>query len=267
LGGCPASAGGCGRRRMVEWVRNRLRDYAEKDGRGYPDWAMRYVPLVRRLPRAGLRDARVLEVGANECGLARFSGARPVVVDVSIENVKAAWGTQDVRAVVADLVALPFRPETFDVVVCADTMEHVAAEERGKAAAAVAEALRSTGTGVVAFPAGDEAAEAERAIREAYAACTGRELRWLEEHARAGLPRVEDMTAAFRDATADTHCVVVRKSATLWVWRWMWRVLMCGWPGRGNVVFQALLRLLTPLLVRCRFGTCYRAEIWLEPRR
>ena len=82
-----------------------------------------------------------------------------------------------------------------------------------------------------------------------------------------GLPGVEDMTAAFGDAAADTHRVVVRKSATLWVWRWMWRVLMCGWPGRGNVVFQALLRFLTPLLVRCRFGTCYRAEIWLEPRR
>ena len=34
---------------MLESIGQRLRAYAEKDGRGYPDWAIRYVPIVKRL--------------------------------------------------------------------------------------------------------------------------------------------------------------------------------------------------------------------------
>ena len=34
---------------MRSAIADTLRAFAEKDGRGYPDWASRYVPIARRL--------------------------------------------------------------------------------------------------------------------------------------------------------------------------------------------------------------------------
>ena len=67
----------------------KLRGYANRDGRGYPDWAMRYAPVARAL-RRGAVDGLVLEVGANENGIRRFVDVPTVAVDVSPDHLRAA---------------------------------------------------------------------------------------------------------------------------------------------------------------------------------
>lgn len=253
---------------MFEPIGRRLRAYAEKDGRGYPDWAMRYVPVVAKLRKRRLAGARILELGANESGLARFARTRVIVVDLNTDHLRAAARTgNDVLPVRADLCALPFRPDCADVCVCIDTFEHMPPEARRAAAGQIMDVLRNTGTAVVAFPAGDGALRAEQAIQDAYRRYTGRTFSWLDEHARHGLPDPARVITHFQDAAGDTHRVVRSGNAPLWLWTWMWKVLICGWPGRGNALFQALMRALTPLLCRLRFGACYRAMIWIEPRQ
>ena len=71
-----------------------MRAFAEKDGRGYPDWAMRYLPVVRRFGRRVFREHTVLEIGANENGIARFVETHVVAVDI----VRAAEGRDGHRA-------------------------------------------------------------------------------------------------------------------------------------------------------------------------
>ena len=122
------------------------------------------------------------------------------------------------------------------------------------------------GVAVVAFPAGEATLRAEQEIRRAYAAFTGNDLPWLAEHEAMGLPDAVRLTATFATAAGENRLVTVEKNATLWMWRLMWRILMCGWPGRGNALFQALLRLCVPVLCRMHFGTCYRTVVWVSGR-
>lgn len=251
---------------MRETIASRLRAWAEKDGRGYPDWATRYLPIVRRLRRHGIGGRRILEIGANENGLARFAGVRVVATDINVDHLRAARAAQDVLPVVADISALPFRDGAFGVVVSVDTLEHIPRPRRLVAVGEAVRVLDARGVAAVAFPTGPQAVAAERAVTRAYADFTGRSLHWLAEHAEQGLPDAETMRRAFTDAAGKGRRVTVTKNTNVRAWRWMWKVLMCGWPGRGNAIFQALLRAVTPLLAQLHAGRCYRAVVWIEPR-
>ena len=250
---------------MIEWIGKRLRAYAEKDGRGYPDWLMRYGPIVRRLRRHGLEGAAILEIGANENGFSRFSGLPVIALDINVAHLDACRRTQRVRPVVGDVAALPFRAGTFAVCVCVDTFEHLPEGTRYRAVDEIARILDDRGAAVVSFPSGAGASAAERRVREEYRHRTGNRLHWLEEHDREGLPSPDSICGRFREQMDGTYIVSVEKNANLLVWWWMWRIMLCGWPGRGNAVFQAGLRLTAPLLSRMHVGRCYRSIVWVEP--
>ena len=108
--------------------------------------------------------------------------------------------------------------------------------------------------------------KAEERVKRAYRRLTGGTIKWLEEHADLGLPNPARVYSHFKEQVRDTHRVRRSGNATLFLWEWMWKVLMCNWPGRGNAVFQMLLRWLVPVLSRIHLGRCYRTMIWIEPR-
>jgi Methyltransferase domain len=244
-----------------------LRAWAEKDGRGYPDWAMRYVPIVKRLGRDALTRGAVLEIGANENGLSRFAGVPVIAVDIEHEHLKACRDTQQISPVVADITALPFRDDTFSVCVSVDTFEHIPESMRDAAVGEMARVSDTEVTVVVTFPSGQASVAAERAVRDRYHALTGNTIKWLEEHDEVGLPCADRMKARFSNLLGTTHTVATEGNVPLWIWKWMWLVMMCNWPGRGNAFFQVMLRLMTPVLGRIKLGKCYRTMIWVEPER
>jgi SAM-dependent methyltransferase len=238
-----------------------LRAWAERDGRGYPDWALRYLPVVRELRRRNALAGRILEIGANANGLARFAAVRVIAADLCPAHLREARDCPGLRPCAADISRLPFPPGTFDCVVCVDTFEHLPEALRAAAATEILRVLAPRGTAVVAFPTGAAAQAAEERVRADYARHSGgARLRWLEEHVAEGLPDARAVAACFQSGGASVR---VAKNANLRVWAWTWRVLMCGWPGRGNAAAQVLLRVLTPLLARVHVGACYRAVLWI----
>ena len=251
---------------MFDALSRRLRAYAEKDGRGYPDWAIRYVPLVNRARTHGSAGKSVLEIGANQNGFARFSGTRTIAVDIAADHLRAARATQAVAPVVADVTALPFGAGSFDMLVCVDTFEHLPPDARPKAVDEILRVVRQDGAAVITFPAGAESARAETRIRDEYRRFSGGALRWLEEHVEQGLPEAEPIVERFRAGATADQVISTESNAPIWLWVWFWRVLMCGWPGRGIVVIQVVLRWLTPALCRVRIGRGYRTVIWVEPK-
>ena len=252
---------------MFSALGKQLRAYAEKDGRGYPDWAIRYQPIVRRFGKQVFAENTVLEIGANENGIARFVKTRVIAVDIAFGHLQAARAAQGVLPVVADITALPFRDEQFKVCVCMDTFEHIPGTHRFAASDEIIRALDSTGHAVVAFPAGPSSFRAEERVRHAYRRATGDTIRWLEEHLAEGLPNSPRLYAHFRDGAESTYHIARTGNATLFIWVWTWKILMCNWPGRGNAIFQVLLRCLVPIISRIHIGRCYRAMIWIESNK
>ena len=205
-------------------------------------------------------------MGANENGLARFVDGDFVAVDISMDHLRVARTEKGVRVVRADATALPFADGTFAAGVCMDTLEHVPAGQREQVCVELVRAVNAHGVAVVSFPSGRAATQAEREVRAAHERFTGGTIRWLEEHDAEGLPDPDNLATALSLRIGDGRRVRRARNANVHVWRAMWRVLACGWPGRGNALFQALVRLLTPVLSRAHFGTCYRSVIWVEPR-
>jgi hypothetical protein len=251
---------------MIPDLARRLRRYAEKDGRGYPDWAMRYLPILRRFPGRPWRSQRLLEVGANENGLARFTGASVVAIDIAHDHLKAARASQSVLPVVADIGALPFRDDAFDAVVCMDTYEHIPKSHRESANTEILRVMESDGIAAIGFPSGEASSAAETRVRDTYRRLTGGTIRWLEEHVDMGLPDSAEVVGHLETLASPNHKVERTGNASLWAWEWMWRILMCNWPGRGNALAQVALRCSVPVLSRMHFGTCYRAMIWIVPK-
>lgn len=110
----------------------------------------------------GLEGCRVLDVGAGTGRVSaslRAAGAEVVAADLVFEMLRPAPGAEpgsrraphhappNGRACVADAVALPFRPHSFDVVVSALTLGHVAALDR--ALEAIVGVLRPGGSIVI----------------------------------------------------------------------------------------------------------------------
>ena len=250
---------------MFSALSKRLRAYAEKDGRGYPDWAVRYLPVLRRFRRKDYFKGRILEIGANAHGFARFTERQVIAVDVDLGALHAARSNHNVLPVLADAAALPFRDQSMGLCVCMDSFEHLPPEMRASAAAEIMRVISLPGAAAVGFPAGEAAAEAESRIRESYQAhCCGK-IHWLEEHREQGLPDADAIHDLFHDFAHGAYRVTRSGNASIRWWEWMWRVLMCNWPGRGNSLFQVLLRWMTPLLSRQHKEPCYRALLWIEP--
>jgi SAM-dependent methyltransferase len=251
---------------MPHGLGQRLRAYAEKDGRGYPDWAMRYVPVVRRMMAHSTQARPILEIGANENGFSRFAKLRVFAVDIEMSHLLAARATQDVVPVLASAAALPFADGSIRTCVAIETLEHLPEASREEAIAEIARVLERDGAAAITFHTGRASVDAEAYIQRRYKALTGNTVKWLDEHASEGLPDPTTITRLLNDHLGATHRVTHSKNAPLWIWRWMWLVMMCDWPGRGNAVFQALLRLFTPLLCRIKLGTCYRTILWVEAK-
>lgn len=247
---------------MGSAIGQRLRRYADHKGRGYPDWALRYIPILRALKKFHGEKA-IIEIGANACTYGLFAKTQVIAVDRSVEGLNAARDTGWALPVVADIAGLPFANGVAGVCVCADTLEHIAPDKRTAAVTEIVRVLSREGAAALTFPSGDAALQAEQDIQREYESLTGNRLPWWDEHEEYGLPYANEIIESITTMNRKAGHTSINSTS---VWRWMWRVLLCEWPGRGNSIAQVVLLWLTPLLAHMHSSPCYRSLIIVEPR-
>lgn len=151
---------------MASWPKRLLRRWAAhprvlSPEEGYRRWAEHYgrepnalqrleAPVLERL-LPDVAGRHVLDLGAGKGRISRLvtrrGAARAVAADLSLAMLAAPDAFRGPRLVAAAGESLPFRPRSFDLIVCALVLGHV--EHLGAALAIVADLLRPGGSLVV----------------------------------------------------------------------------------------------------------------------
>lgn len=173
--------------RLPRPLRGLARRYADWNYSWHADIALRYVPVEAALRQAGYLDLqqqslRVLDVGCgSKGGVTSYVDVWTVGVDLSF-NVERVARHPRVRPVVGSGLALPVADRAFHAVLCMDTLEHLAPEERAQLTSELFRAVRDDGVVIAGAPCGLEARAVEAGINECYRARHGRDHPWLGEH-------------------------------------------------------------------------------------
>lgn len=213
------------------------------------NWASRYFPILRALREELGNTGSILEVGSGSIGLGQFYSAPFVGCDLTFPIAPKS----PMLPVVASATTLPFRDRSFDAVVVSDVLEHVPPQQR---MTVVQESLRVTNkVAVFGFPSGDQAAECDRKLAQAYDSTRQHQPVWLQEHMQYQPFPTE---ALFKELRPEWNVRSVNNEHVT-LHHWIMRVEMRRLSLYFFRIMLAVFPRVSEYLLRCADrGPCYR---------
>jgi SAM-dependent methyltransferase len=237
--------------------------------------ALRYQPVVEALA-ARPTARRILDIGCGSKGGLTTYLRRPAYgVDVTFDLERVRDHPQ-LKPVCASGLALPFAAASMDVVVCLDTVEHLAPAARHALVAEMARVVRDDGLLVVGAPCGEAARQAEQLIAEEYRCHTGQAHPKLGEHLEHAAWSCDELRALMEDAAArrfGRYRSRVVPNVNVSAWTAIHRLFDLGQPVPGLTHLQrallqplwAAVQPLYPLLARWLHAEpAYRRIVFAE---
>jgi len=137
---------------------------------------VRYFPIMHELREAAGKGS-ILEVGSGSMGLGEFLPTPFTGCDIVFDPQTMSPYLTPVRV---SATGLPFADESFDTVLCLDTLEHI---QRHSRPAVLSEAVRvAKRVVVIGAPMGDRALKADVKLARFYERLGNPIPLWLEEH-------------------------------------------------------------------------------------
>ena len=211
--------------------------------RWHPEVAIRYLPLIGEIEKLGRPS--VLEIGSGGLGIAPYLSRRVTGLDTNFAPPFHPLLEQKTGSV----LAIPFAPKSFDVVIAVDALEHIDRKNRKQA---IDEMLRVAAKEVIiAVPTGKESQEQDEELNLVYQKMHGRPYPYLKEQIGFGLPEISEIKSLLGDN------VRMEQNEPLALRRF----LMLGWMGKGivnKIIYWKLLLLVLPLFSFWRRPPYYR---------
>lgn len=161
----------------------------------HPEVALRYLPVVGEIRKTG-KKMSVLDVGSGGLGIAPYLKDEVTACDLKFSRPFSPF----IKRIIASAVKLPFKDNSFDVVISIDMLEHLTKDTRGKA---INEMLRVGRRKIIlALPCGQPSMEQDRKLQKYYQDKFGRKYEFLEEQLELGLPEKEDIMKIIKKTTA-----------------------------------------------------------------
>lgn len=211
-------------KRIINLIKDRL--YFRK----HPETALRYLPIVFLLKKNGWLNSEILEIGSGSYGIAPYLNRQITGLDTDFSEPKYDLLKQ-VRGVGEKI---PFKPNSFDVCILSDVLEHV---PKGKRNPLLREAVRVARMGViVSGPFGPHAFEQDKELSLLS------DHHFLKEHLKFGLPEESDIYSFL-----DPKVSIIEKSGS-YLNLQVRRFIMGFFVSKSKLLYYIYLKGLMPFI-------------------
>ena len=228
--------------------------------RQHPEAALRYLPVVSAIKKWNLLNSQILEVGSGSLGITPYLKREIDAVDVDFSGPQ----TKLINKIKGKADDLPFRKNSYEVVISVDVIEHLERDIREKA---IYEILRVTKKlAVIVVPTGELAQNQDKQLHKYWRKIFGSENQFLEEHIKNGLPSSDEILVCV-DKSLRKLGKKAKITSTPNLNLAIRNILMKTWITKNKFLYYLYLKgylLLIPLLRFANFGNCYRRVFVIE---
>ena len=228
--------------------------------RQHPEAALRYLPVVSAIKRSRLTNSKILEIGSGSLGIIPYLKKNIDGVDINFSGPQ----TPLLNKIKGRADDLPFRKNSYDVVISVDVIEHLPKNVRERA---IFEQLRvSRKLAVIVVPISKLSEEQDRELYAYWHKIFKAKSQFLQEHIENELPSVDEILVWIdKSARKLKKDIKVRSKPILNLL--VRKYLMRTWISKNKYIYYLYLKgylLLLPLLRLANFGNCYRRIFVIE---
>lgn len=228
--------------------------------RWHPKVALRYLPIAKKIRNLNISNPKVLEIGSGSLGIAPYLG-RPVTgIDLNFSGPQ----TDLLTKIYGDVLKLPFKDQSFDVVLMVDVLEHIPVSKRINV---IKETFRvAKHLFILAVPCGNLAQEEDQFLAQYYKKIHNKQFPYYREHLDFGLPQCAWVNATIKAIAKNSKRKInldIQSNLNLSVHRF----LMKGWITKNviiEIIFRKILLIFIPLLLRLNKEPTYRKIFYIE---
>lgn len=214
----------------------------------------RYKPILHFINTHTFNS--ILEVGCFEKGITQYLKRRIVGVDVNFGM--AATGL--LEKVKATCHLLPFKDNSFDVVLSTDMLEHIPQKTRKEC---IEEIIRVAKKFVLlGIPCGQKSERADKDLNDFYKRLYKTDHRWLAEHIKNGLPSHKEIRQ-----NLEKFKYKEIKNVPIFIWKKMLKLqffLALDKVKGGFLINRLIYKLFAEPLSYISFGDAYRTIFLIE---
>ena len=228
--------------------------------RQHPETALRYFPVASQIKKLKLEKSKILEIGSGSLGIVPYLKTKIDGLDVDFSGPQ----TSLLNKIKSSAQQLPFRKNSYDVVISVDVLEHLPKEIREKA---IYEMLRVAKKLIVIVVPTGKLSEAQDHYLQAHAKkILNSSNQFLDEHVRYGLPTTENILVAIDKSLRKLGKQAKIKSSPNLNLQ-VRNILMRTWITKNRLIYYLYMKgylIILPLLKLANFGNCYRTVFVIE---
>lgn len=226
----------------------------------HPEAALRYLPIISVLKNRKMLDSKILEVGSGSLGITPYLNKSLDAIDVDFSGPQ----TPLLNKISGTADNLPFRKNSYDVLICADTLEHLEKNQREKA---IEEMMRvAKKLIIIVVPTGDLSQEQDKKLDAYYQKIFSKKNNFLSQHVENGLPSTNEILVIFDRLSRKLNKKTKITSKPLLNLK-IREILMKTWITKNRYTYYLYLKgylIFMPFLALMNWGNCYRKLFVVE---
>lgn len=227
----------------------------------HPEHALRYLPIVTLLKNLHLDNAKILDVGSGPLSITPYLKVPVDGIDMDFSEGGNSPLLNKIKGTGANL---PFRKNSYDVVISTDTLEHIPKHDREKTIYDMIKVARNLV--VIVVPTGKLSEKQDRELDQYYQKVFKKRDKFLSEHVENGLPQNEEILVSIHKILRSLNKKATVSSKPI-LNLFVRKILMKTWISKNKYIYYTYMKgflLLLPILRLANFGNCYRRMFVIE---